>query len=123
MTQAEALKKYAACYTGQNPENFRSIEQGKAIVARLRAEGFKIRGLFPQFVAQGGNAVNADYWQDGTLPEPTAEQMAAEGFPVDKPINLTILGNKEWHDVSKVERWMNEGLWNWGMKYMLMWWW
>lgn len=111
-TSADALKKYAACYTNQNPEIFKTITEAEAIVQRLRAEGFDVRGLYCNSVAQTSIA--------NSFP---VHGMLEDGFPKDKPLHLVVQGVSNWHRVDQLERWLNSGLWNWGMKLMLRWWW
>lgn len=111
MTTQEALTKYSACYTGLNPDNFMSIEDGQELVKFLRSEGFQIQGLFGEGIANFHAESNP------------VENMLAEGFPADKPINLSIKGKNDWHNARLTKRWVDGGLWAWGMKWLLMWRW
>lgn len=111
-SSADALKKYASCYERQNPEIFKTISEAEAIVQRLRSEGFDVRGLWCNTVAQTTVATSF-----------SAHEMVEAGFPKDKPLHLVVQGISNWHRVDQLERWLNSGLWNWGMKLMLRWWW
>lgn len=112
MTTEQAINKYSNTFTGQNPDILRTINEGKEIMKRLEAEGFETYGLWANPVSQytGVRMIHTD-------------DMLLDGFPADKPINICVRSGDHYHRVDQLQRWMDNGLWNWGLKFCLRWGW
>lgn len=112
MTRDEALKKYSSCYVGQDPARFMTISDGKLVCRRLVAEDFEVGGLYANPVSQ-----------TKSVDMISTDDMIADGFPPDFPISLQIKGEKDWHHAEQTKRWLDSGLWAWGLKWCLRWGW
>ncbi len=81
----DILKKYAATFDGKSVTDTATIEEGRELAVYLAANSPRLRNGMslpkPELIANGGG-VGETYFD--------AEEMAAEGFPLDKPIHLHL---------------------------------
>jgi hypothetical protein len=81
----DILKKYASTFEGKSETDTATIAEGRLLAAELSKQSMKFRnGLTlpaPKLIANGGGLGQTFF---------DAEEMAAEGFPPDKPIHLHI---------------------------------
>lgn len=111
----DVLLKYRKLYEGVNPEKLRTLKRAREIAAQLRAESFSVNGIYGNTTSSG--AVVAEI-----VPE---DALVLDGFPEDKPILLTIRGDREHHGVAEIDKQMSYGwgYWTFFGKWVLRMWW
>ena len=110
LTRTQALEKYGSCLVA-NPERMVSLQVARQVKTRLAAEGFDVSaGIFCNETKGGGRLA-------GLIPE---ADLVRDGFPADVPALLIIQDTDgDGHSVEQLQRWVNSGLWNWGLRWCL----
>ena len=111
----DVLFKYRSLYENVNPDNLRTLKQAREIASKLQADGFAVNGIFGNRTVLGPELARE-------VPE---ADLIRDGFPDDKPILLTILGDTEHHSVAGIDKQMSYGWGYWtfiGRWVLRMWW-
>lgn len=81
----DLLRKYAATFDGKSETDTATIAEGRLLAEELSAKSMRYRNGMalptPKLIANGAG-VGETYFD--------AEEMAREGFPIDKPIHLHL---------------------------------
>ncbi len=101
--------KYAAMWAELDPDDLRTLIQAREVKRRLEADGFVCSAIHGNTRRIGTDAA--------FIPD---EKLIADGFPLDWPALYVIFDpSGDCHAVDQLEKWLNSGLWNWGMRWCL----